>query len=634
MKRLLMTILLAIGLLTAGTGTDQPAYAQEAFQLKYNQLIHNFYRDPKPEMVPPILKELLESDVVRYGQVFLDNSHHLYAYTFGRLAMEEESLVPLYREIFKTSSLYARRLMTEVFQICGDSDTRAFLIEAAQDPENAAVKEDIALALSGGIPLKYSPLNYPIFTQQDLDLHWVEFFVSGSTAALARILDVLDRPDVLRERATAFFAGDASEEDKLLAVQLFDEILGIKVDETTYDIADKQDLGGVIATRAQTSPVTPEKVQQMQDLLGLTDIDLLSISAKGAAIWSVQSNARLHRNVFEFCEQQIGNHGEQAQLVLREIAARAYFQLEEFDKAKDQLMELIAMNPDRYEMNSFLAEVNLAQGDIDEAKRQLDYIARRDEDLADVLRRRIQREEAASLSKDSTASAGAVEDVATYVSSLRQRAKNVSSYRSYAAIVTDSINVMEWDYDYVAPDRFSVEQLVMSRGQRVLNKWMSIEDELYVYMGVWIRDKEKVSQYDRTINTLRLSKWLDSLPAAGKIKASRRTKADKQYVLLEFEPTDLNNFFARRLPEETDPAQAQLWVDYDTGFVHKGSVAVKTIAESGNKVEFTYEQEFFGINEGGSIEIPERVVDVAETQQSADGSAEGQENTPNAGAGT
>jgi hypothetical protein len=172
--------------------------------------------------------------------------------------------------------------------------------------------------------MKVNALDVPIRTGTDLDLLWVEFSVTGSKAPVVRIVDVLERADRLRQRLDEWLQSQAvgSPAERKRVEEHLATILGISFDPADTQIVTESDLDTLSMLRELG--FSNEKFEAVKEALPFTLSmdDLHYMSVKGAAAWSLASNAQQHALVLEVCKDEWEKRDGRAKLLLQEVLAR------------------------------------------------------------------------------------------------------------------------------------------------------------------------------------------------------------------------------------------------------------------------------------------------------------------------
>ena len=129
-----------------------------------------------------------------------EGSIQLVAYFFARIAKDQPELIRLYEDQLSGVSGKGALVLLEVLRLAGDSRTREFLESCLADDAYSAIRDSITEVLETGCPQFQSAMLRPVRDCLDLDLLWAEFLATGSKEPIFRIIEVLNRPDVVRER--------------------------------------------------------------------------------------------------------------------------------------------------------------------------------------------------------------------------------------------------------------------------------------------------------------------------------------------------------------------------------------------------------------------------------------------------
>lgn len=169
-----------------------------------------------------------------------------------------------------------------------------------------------------------NPLTRNIVGPASLDLLWAEFFVTGDSEPVLRIVRTLDASDGIRRLLSAwlherswFSGGKRAEQVETLRK------VGLAMDLKTRSIGTEGDLDCLCFALAE------QKVPIFQLLpCSLPQSDLLNLTIKGAALWSLRLNSRDHDVVRSVCEVECarpGGHGRT--LLLEPIVGQKPFAL-------------------------------------------------------------------------------------------------------------------------------------------------------------------------------------------------------------------------------------------------------------------------------------------------------------------
>ncbi len=232
----------------------------------YQRVLAGFYRDPDPAVAADALAFALEEDELQKDQTIL--------LMFARMP-----------EVYPEVHARFRQMLTPELD-----ENRKRIIQMLLDPPDE---------VKGARYLPTTPAN-----PQDLDLCWGEFLVTGSLEVVKRIIAVLDGKDLVRS--------------------LIDESL-LAPDAAAIRLTDAQwhsfhELGILIGT-SEAMPHPHVGVPGDVDLLiwwglqkkheasvllvrQLSQDHVLHLATKGAALWSLRSNAEQHPSVKGLCDAE------------------------------------------------------------------------------------------------------------------------------------------------------------------------------------------------------------------------------------------------------------------------------------------------------------------------------------------
>lgn len=159
------------------------------------------------------------------------------------------------------------------------------------------VRGVLAASLSADFP---NALDRKISGPPDLDLLWAEFFVTGSREPVLRLVRTLDNPDGIRRLLHAWLQErswfGASRRDAAAETL---RSHGLVVDLKARRILTDGDLDCACFTLAE------HKIPIFRLLpFEIPPADVLNLSVKGAALWSMRLNSCEHDVVRRLCEEE------------------------------------------------------------------------------------------------------------------------------------------------------------------------------------------------------------------------------------------------------------------------------------------------------------------------------------------
>ncbi|MFO0601850.1 MAG: hypothetical protein U0324_01690 [Polyangiales bacterium] len=242
----------------------------------------------------------------------------------------------------------ATRLAFFAAAVRGDDATLAE-VRGLSDGANAAGRAFLDEVLAEAVP---PARRGPAKTAQDLDARWSEFFATGDAAPVREIAEVLAWPDRLRAHVTGLltekrwtdaFFGSASKRRAELAARL--QPLGVRVDVDAGAVRNAADLDCLTLLRG--TEVAPDKVKALQQALPspLGAPDLLHMSTKTSALWSLASNGARHAPVLDVCAEALAKAEGPARLSLLSALGHARLERGDVDEARALADEALAAEP-------------------------------------------------------------------------------------------------------------------------------------------------------------------------------------------------------------------------------------------------------------------------------------------------
>jgi tetratricopeptide (TPR) repeat protein len=275
-------------------------------QQDFDRLTRFFYQSPDVDKVPAALEHFLDSESPRdLRRTALNRSHtaDILWYFFTRVAHLYPLVLRGYEAVFRRS-VTGREFILTVLAAAGDPETRSFLCSCTRDREYTAVHHLISEVLKKWSPAGIDALEWSIEWAGDLDFLWVEFIVTGNKRPIQPIISVLDWPDRIRERLQSWLRKNPLlslfSRRKQRAAKLRD-IAGIVCDLSRREILTEDDLDCMLTTQG------PEHWQAVRKVLPfrLSEADLIHISTKSAAKWSLGSFIREHLKAREVCIEEL-----------------------------------------------------------------------------------------------------------------------------------------------------------------------------------------------------------------------------------------------------------------------------------------------------------------------------------------
>lgn len=183
-------------------------------------------------------------------------------------------------------------------------------LESRRSNVDARVRAAIELILSP--PSELSNASYlpeAIQSPGEMDLCWAEFLVTGQSDTILKVVSVLDREDLTRafveeqladSNAASLTLNDA-ERTELAQSGI---TLGLEADDGPDIILSDGDVDILLWFSIKAGCEASAKI-----LRAMPDAVQLHVATKGAAIWSLQANARQHGSIRLLCEKEADRPG-------------------------------------------------------------------------------------------------------------------------------------------------------------------------------------------------------------------------------------------------------------------------------------------------------------------------------------
>lgn len=578
-----------------------------------SDILTYYYLNPCPDKIPLELEKVINSESFTKNENFRKYGIYNTAYLFGRIAQIEPSLIRRYEDLFERTSAGGRSFIIKIFQVCGDERVKDYLVAKLKDRKFMGQKDEILKAVGEGIPLKFNLLDREIKAANDIDFLWAEFFITGDEKAVRKIIDVLDWLDRIRHKLEAYLTSSVKSDDKQKIMDIFAKEYSIKFKVLNNEIETKDDLDIIISTKLQEGGIKSEPFQEIKKALALTDDDILYMAIKGVANWSLNSNARQHKKVFEICDNEISSRSGSAKIGLLKIASYGYVSDNNIGEAADRLKQLISLDPANAWAHFSLGAIYVENKDIDEARQEEKLLQTIEPALALKLNSDIEYLMLAELDtqKDIEIQDEVVEsEMVDRVIRQNELMRTYTTRFTFTDFTQEAKHkghfTIEWDVEYVFPDRFLVTQSALEKEGPVYDRWITIGKEHYFQIGGWFKEPDgpDAEWRNETNKLLMLDKWL-YLMKNNTISSIKVCQSDeRRFIALTYMPVKLNYFWAADFSKEMI-YNAEIWVDSSRLFIVKAVLLAKGKDLKGNKVDVAYEQVYRGYNSDIKIVKPE-----------------------------
>lgn len=599
------------------TALSTPVQSKEDLDKDSGDLLTYYYLRPAPEKVPLALEEFISSKFFTSGQALQKKLIYTTAYSFGRIAQLEPSLIKEYEGLFNKTSHEGRLFILEIFQICGNEQVEEFLKAKLKDKNFREEEKDISKIIKGGIPIEFNPLAKEAKHASDLDFLWAEFMITGDERAVEKIINVLEWSDRTRNKLYDYLKSSASADRKEEIVDILGDEYNIKCNISNQDIETKDDLDIIITMNLMQQKTKSEPFQKIKEILNLSNEDILYMVTKWSAHWSLDSNAQQHKRVFDICDSEILKRSGSAKIGLLKISAYGYRSDNNIEKATDRLKQLVSLDPVNAWAHFSLGSIYIEDKNIKEAINEEQILQNLDMELASNLHSEIEFLSLLELDVEKSQEIGEKLDKANVIKDIVDKCEQVKSYRTRLTFTDFTQKVkykdfftIECDVKYVSPDRFFVDQSAWKKEGPVYDKRIKIGKEHYCQVGVWFKEpKSMESDLNNTFKSLTLDKW-SYLIQNNDVTSLRIFQSEhKKFIVLNFSPRNLKDFRTEHLVEKTTYS-AEIWAERPSLLIVRALLEIKGEDKKGNKIDILYEQTFKDYNSDIKIEEPKTVFDL------------------------
>lgn len=239
---------------------------------------------------------------------------------------------------------------------------------------------------------------------------------------------------------------------------------------------------------------------EFRKIINLSNEDIYDMAIKGAASWSLASNAQQHEGIFEICNEEIKVRPQSSKIYLLRIVAYTYGLKNNYPAAMQALKELISLVPNDKNVHNTLGMLYVELGDLENARKELEILIQLDKTLAMSLEKEIRYRELKVLSADNLTKDSDLPNPEETVNKIITAIDDIKSFqsrfilRNYSneKLKSKDYVFIEWRLGYEKPGRFSVEQYANENEHSVYDMWISIGDKHFQLVPVmgWMEEKE------------------------------------------------------------------------------------------------------------------------------------------------
>ncbi|MFW6256390.1 MAG: tetratricopeptide repeat protein [Candidatus Sumerlaeota bacterium] len=583
--------------------SSSPAQESQSENVSYR--ISVFYRNPDIDQARALLKDALAQPLIQSPSPENSHASDLVAYFFGQLARKYPELIPDMQETFAEAGHAERLFLLRVFWFSGSSAPAGFLTMAAAQDKYSEESDAIEKTLES-FPGNFQARNIHIRQAGDLDFLWMDFFATGEGEPLRRVIGVLDRKDLSREKLNAWLENQAGPEPEW--IRLIPE-LGIDWEDNT--IRARQDLDLFLVQAIEGSVEQPRAAESLIEALELDEEAMTHITLKGQAEWSLAANGVNHDRVLEELYSVPKAADNSYAIALYKIIAEVEEDRGNFAKAIDALDQWKALEPQRHQIDLKIVWLQMERGEYKEARKRLENVEAHYPDTATEYKRRIALEQALRLDLEkceAVKKTGKSRELAMRAS---RKAGSAEAYASLLRIRTIEKGqpvegaTIRWQFLYVSPDRYDVNQQASVMGREAYDRWITIGRDSWSRLGEWMHDKDT----DRlsTNRFLSANKWIQLLNASAFDKAvqCRDPESDAKYIVLSASEVNPPRDVEIMLSPEGPAKNATIWMDAETMELIKISLDLQVEDAQQGKAMVRLEQSYLPLSEDIKIEKPE-----------------------------
>lgn len=291
---------MVVVILTAANGNAQ--------EIDGNYYFNNFYKEKNYSISDKLLKWYLTNN-----PTINQNHYWSSAYFFSQIA-KDSSTIDSYFTALEKANPEQKVFILDVLSFCYNSDIQTNLERIRIAEKGDGIKDKIDSVLAGNNS-SFDPLKRVVAKSNDLDMLWTKFFVTGNTEAVKKIICVLDKPDLIREKLDEYLKYNPDDNKAKIVIRQ----IGIIIDERNT-IVDIDDLDILMAMKLRQGTIKSE-FKVFRELLKVGNDDIYHLALKGAAFWSLQSNAEQHELVRSTCVEAATDKSRKAHTMLKILLA-------------------------------------------------------------------------------------------------------------------------------------------------------------------------------------------------------------------------------------------------------------------------------------------------------------------------
>lgn len=294
----------------------------------FQQRLQTFYQQPSQSLAEELIHWWVTTPHSMQGDLH-ENPRNIALYAFIRLAGLYPGLVREYEKLFDLATPWGKEFLARVLSHCANQQTVAW----AKTKATVGRVSELKRLVAGN--RRNLPRMFPIDTSFQLDLWWMEFFLTGNPWVLREISRRLEYSSEVRRRLHKWLSRRGpiawlNRRRRRLAIETLEDRFGIVCDQS--EVKNREDLDCLCLEEDSIGDIRYIPFSEVAKFLPF-HIWLLERSAIGVkmmAKWSLFSNALQHPLVRDFC-LDAADHVEDwseakmnSSLALLDIAANVY----------------------------------------------------------------------------------------------------------------------------------------------------------------------------------------------------------------------------------------------------------------------------------------------------------------------
>lgn len=266
--------------------------------LRFSNFFTYYYLHPSPQKVPQMLRTYL--GLRKFKEHSQSFGGAVTAYSFGRIAAINPRLLIDYVCIYDKANKYEKLFLLNTFLVFNDNYVRQHLM--VQNEPDSQISAAIKTVLSQP-PLKQTPFLWLSPTDAShFDFLWAEFFITGTKKPVEQIMNFLDSEEIVGKKLFEWLATIPQHDELVEMKRILSESYSIELNTITHELLYPGDLD--VRFSIGTKNINSKDKLKLRKLLNLSQEEWQHIGDKAVAAWSLQANARQHKQIMVFCKEE------------------------------------------------------------------------------------------------------------------------------------------------------------------------------------------------------------------------------------------------------------------------------------------------------------------------------------------